>query len=150
MKKGIFLSTGFAIIMWVSLANGEIYKWTDESGKVHFSDTAPESVETQQVQLEVNSLAFPEVEEHPGSALSAKEVVLYSTTWCGFCKKARKFFRSKGIAFKEYDVENSVKGRRDYAKLGGGGVPIILVGNRRLNGFSADRFMSVYRSRPSN
>lgn len=46
MKKGIFLSACLAVIMWISFANSEIYRWTDESGKVHFSDTAPESIET--------------------------------------------------------------------------------------------------------
>jgi len=126
--------------------SAEVFKWTDEKGKVHFSDSKPEAVAAEPLELEVNSLSFPDVTANPGSALTQAEVILYSTTWCGFCKKARKFFQKKGIAFKEYDVEKTAKGRRDYAKLGGGGVPIIFVGNQRLNGFSAKRFMSVYQN----
>ena len=64
------------------------------------------------------------------------KVVLYSTTWCGYCKKARDYFLDQGIAFSEYDVEKSTRGRRDYARLGGKSVPIILVGKTRINGFS--------------
>lgn len=147
MKNGLYRYF-FCLLLCLlsSLAAAEIFTWTDDSGKVHFSDSAPETVEAESLQLEVNSVAFPDVKANPVGTLSPGNVVLYSTTWCGFCKKARNFFRKKGISFKEYDVEKTAKGRRDYARLGGGGVPIILVGEKRLNGFSADRFMSVYRN----
>ena len=46
---------------------------------------------------------------------------------------------SEGIAYKEYDVDKSSKGKRDYKKLNGKGVPIILVGDQRMDGFSAQR-----------
>jgi hypothetical protein len=44
----------------------------------------------------------------------------------------------------EYDVETSEKGRSGYKKLNGKGVPIILVGNKRMNGFSVEGFKSLY------
>lgn len=44
----------------------------------------------------------------------------------------------------EYDVEKSSKGKRDFKRLGGTGVPIILVGQKRLNGFSWETFEKLY------
>ncbi|MGI9290354.1 MAG: glutaredoxin domain-containing protein [Gammaproteobacteria bacterium] len=71
---------------------------------------------------------------------------MYSTEWCGVCKKARNYFTANDIPFKEYDVEKSTKGARDYKKLNARGVPVILVGKSRLNGFSSGKFENLYES----
>lgn len=70
---------------------------------------------------------------------------MYSTVWCGVCKKARRYFRANDIPFKEFDVETSERGRKDYARLNGRGVPIVLVGKYRMDGFNPGRFQQVYR-----
>jgi glutaredoxin len=70
-------------------------------------------------------------------------VVLYTTQRCGYCKKAKQFLRQSNINYTEYDVETSNKGKRDYKKLSGKGVPIILVGDQRMNGFSEGRMASM-------
>ncbi|WP_198147347.1 glutaredoxin family protein [Gilvimarinus polysaccharolyticus] len=31
-------------------------------------------------------------------------VVMYAS-WCGYCKKARRYFRANNIPFTEYDIE---------------------------------------------
>ena len=72
-------------------------------------------------------------------------VVMYSATWCSVCKKAKKWFAEQGIRYREYDIENNAKGRRDYKKLKGRGVPIILLDGSRLNGFSSKSFMKLYQ-----
>ncbi len=75
----------------------------------------------------------------PHSALAAnysEEVVLFSTSWCGYCRKAREYLNSNGIAHVEYDIEKSSEGKRQFAELGGRGVPLILVGNEQIRGWS--------------
>jgi glutaredoxin len=67
------------------------------------------------------------------------EVILYATTWCPYCKQARKFFDRHGIAYVEYDVERSGKAWRENKRLGGGGVPTIVVGDQVVSGFSEAR-----------
>lgn len=71
---------------------------------------------------------------------------MYSAVWCGVCKKARRYFIDNGIAFSEFDVETSQQGREDFERLGGRGVPIILVDDARMNGFNATRFAQLYRN----
>ena len=71
---------------------------------------------------------------------------MYSTSWCGACKRAKQYFNENGINYVEYDVETNEKGKQDFRELGGRGVPIILVGNKRLNGFTASSFEKIYRN----
>ncbi|MDH1105937.1 hypothetical protein N5C55_07015 [Pseudomonas otitidis] len=69
---------------------------------------------------------------------------MYSAAWCGYCKQASQYFRRNGISFVEYDIEKDQNARRAYDTIGGNGVPVILVGNKRLNGFTIADFQSIY------
>ena len=73
-------------------------------------------------------------------------VVMYSAIWCVICKNARRYFKNNGIAFSEYDIETSSKGRRDYKRLRGRGVPIIMIGKKRMNGFDPKSFKAMHGS----
>jgi glutaredoxin len=64
-------------------------------------------------------------------------VVFYSATWCGYCRAAREFFDRTGIAYTEHDIEKSTAGAEGYRKLGGGGIPLIMIGDEKIRGFSA-------------
>jgi glutaredoxin len=64
------------------------------------------------------------------------EVVMYMTTWCPYCRQARNFFDRHGIAYVEYDVERNSSAWRENKRLGGGGVPTIVVGDEVVRGFS--------------
>ncbi|TNF09110.1 MAG: glutaredoxin family protein [Gammaproteobacteria bacterium] len=135
----------FAALLGFSPVQGEIYSWKDASGRTHYSDQKPEDVSAQSLELKINTITSPAVSN--SDFLDDRErgkVVMYSAEWCGVCKKARHYFQKQGIAFNEYDIETSRKGRRDYEALNGRGVPIILVGSKRMDGFSTKRFMSLY------
>ena len=64
----------------------------------------------------------------------ATKVMLYGTATCPHCIKARNYLREQKIAFADIDV-SSGDGLRDFAKLGGSAVPVILIGNRQIIGF---------------
>jgi glutaredoxin len=72
------------------------------------------------------------------SSQAQPEVTLYSASWCGYCKATREFFKDNGIRFTEHDVETTAEGADGYRKLGGGGVPVILVGEETVRGFSEE------------
>lgn len=63
-------------------------------------------------------------------------VILYGTSWCGYCAATRKFFAENGIRYTELDVEKTTEGYTGHKKLGGGGVPVIVVGDQVLHGYS--------------
>lgn len=138
------------LLMSPGAALGEIYKWVDADGKTHFSSSQPTHTEAETVEPKAtNTYSSP---DQPSSyktgpttvKKSRQKVVMYSAVWCSTCKTAKSYFRRKGIPFKEYDIETSAKGRKDYKKLKGTGVPIILVGKQRMDGFSASSFESMY------
>lgn len=118
-------------------ALAEIYKWTDASGRTHFSDSNAGNGKAETVQVKVNSyqhvsyskLLRPLPATPPG-------VLLYGTSWCGYCKQAKAFMQKKGIAFTEYDIEHDARAKQAFDAMGGGGVPVIVVGQQRMNGFN--------------
>ena len=63
----------------------------------------------------------------------------------GCAKKTKTYLSEKGVAFREYDVERSETGRREYKRLNGKGVPIILVGDQRMDGFDRSRLEVILR-----
>lgn len=34
------------------------------------------------------------------------ELVMYSTTWCGYCRRLKSMLSREGIAFREVDIEH--------------------------------------------
>lgn len=135
----------FSLAITLSV-QAEIYKWTDASGQVHFSDQKPANLELAPLKLKINtyqSVSYGKSDSPVGNRASSK-VVMYSTDWCGYCKQARNYFRQKSIPFIEYDIEKNSSARTQYAKLGATGVPVILVGKRRMNGFSVNGFQKIY------
>lgn len=85
----------------------------------------------------------PRTEVKPG------QVRIYTTEWCSYCKQAKRYFKNKGIRYAEYNIEKPSQARQEYQSLGGGGVPLILIGHRQgnkiLSGFSISGFETQYR-----
>ena len=63
-------------------------------------------------------------------------VVMYATSWCPYCAKARAHFARQGIAYVEHDIEKSAAANAEFKRLGGRGVPLILVGKEKMRGYS--------------
>ncbi len=64
------------------------------------------------------------------------DVIMLGAWWCSYCYKAKKYFQKNKIHYCEYDMENDPEGIRLYKQLGGGAIPIILIGQYRLSGFN--------------
>lgn len=68
------------------------------------------------------------------------QVIVYSTTWCGVCKRAKRLLKSWNVPFEEKDVEASRSAQQELAAKAAkngfqpGGVPVIDVGGIMLQG----------------
>ncbi len=126
----------------------EIYRWVDGAGRVHYSDSVKEDQPAETVEVMTNRYEHVPYEALPKQNISAarasRKVVMYSTSWCGYCVKARKYFKSKGIAYADYDIEKNKRAKRRYDRLGGAGIPLILVGKKRMSGFNVAGFEAIY------
>jgi len=78
------------------------------------------------------------------TSAASKKVIMYSTSWCGYCKKARKHFNANNIPLNDHDIEKDKHAKRLYDALDGKGIPVILVDKKRMNGFSVSGFNKIY------
>lgn len=80
------------------------------------------------------------------------EVTMYSASWCGVCRKARRFLQDEGIAFVEKDIEKDPGAAEELqrkARAAGvpvSGVPVFDVGGRLLGGFDPEALRRAVRS----
>ncbi len=157
MSKHFTLPTLIFVLLCVAslpLSAAGIHRWVDSNGKVHYSDKPPSGQSSKVVEIKRSISSYRGVKlsnndlpsSHTNEIASEgeKRVIMYSASWCGVCQQAKQYFRSKGIPFRSYDIETSAKGKRGYARLKGKGVPIILIGKRRMDGFSAESFQRIY------
>ena len=129
-----------ALLIASTPASAGIYKWTDAQGRVHYSDDPPADAKAQQVKVKINSIQGPAVVStirHTSAAKAKDKVRIYTAVWCGYCKRAKAHLAAKSVPYDEMDVETSERGRSEFAQLGGRGVPVILVGSQRMDGFDA-------------
>jgi glutaredoxin len=71
--------------------------------------------------------------------IGEKPVVLLSTSTCGYCRQLRADLGDWGVEFKDLDVETNRSGRRAYHQVNGRGVPILVIRDQVLHGYSPER-----------
>ncbi|RLW71771.1 MAG: glutaredoxin family protein, partial [gamma proteobacterium symbiont of Stewartia floridana] len=104
------------LLLSAAVAEAEIFKWTDEHGKVHFTDKPPADADASEVKLKINTIKSVSFDRSIFNF--GKKVVIYSTEWCGYCEKAKRYFKRKKIKYTEYDIEKSSRAKRQYKKMG--------------------------------
>jgi glutaredoxin-like YruB-family protein len=120
-----------------------VYKWTDAEGRVHFGDRPPTGAASETVAIP--GVDGPAADDGPVAPAALGNVVLYSTEWCGVCNRAKAHLRQRGVVFTEYDIEKNSLARAEFKRLGGRGVPLISVGEKRMKGFNAERLDRMLR-----
>jgi mycoredoxin len=68
---------------------------------------------------------------------------LYATEWCGYCARTRAFFKENNIAFREFDIEKSSDAHAEYKRLGGNGVPVVLIAEQVIHGYDEPAIRSA-------
>jgi glutaredoxin len=167
MKRLAFLLVVTAAVNTVLIAAAQaesVYKSIGPDGKIIYSDKPPTDGRVEKTMTFANlpssplpaaSLSYVEQlrrfrafspAKKPDSA-AVTGVVLYSAAWCGYCTKAKAYLAAKGISYDEVDID-SKDGMKAYAQAGGGGgVPLLLAGGQRVQGFSPAAYDAVFASR---
>ncbi len=91
-----------------------------------------------------SSSATAAADPEPGAAQPATRgvVVIYGAEWCGACHEAAKYFRRKGIAYIEKDIEKDPAAAREMQQklarngLHTGSIPVLDVRGKVIVGFS--------------
>ena len=147
-----------AIASLLALAAGsawpqqQIYRWVDADGRVRYtSEKPPDGTKASPLQSRISSYAgAPVVTGKPAAraraAGSPAEVKMYATDWCGYCRKAREYFARNGVRYTELNIEKSAAARAEYDRLGARGVPVILVGEQRMNGYGEQHLAAMLKA----
>ncbi len=122
----------------------DLYKWTDEFGRIHYTDKPPTNENVEKKEIKIKSYDGPaQILDYAAALNRDPTVKIYSAEWCGVCKRAKKYMQERNIKFRELDIEKDRAARREFKKLNGRGVPVILVGRQRMNGFSPAKLESM-------
>lgn len=139
------LASCLLLVLLPVLVSAEIYRWTDAEGRVHFSDEPHNTMPSEQVSVRVNSYESVTYESLGSyTPPNDRRVIMYSTSWCTYCKKARNYFEKNRVRYVEYDIEESSRAKEEFDQLGGKGVPLIVVGRTKMSGFSEAGFREIY------
>lgn len=81
-------------------------------------------------------------EPSASASAGAVSVTIYTASWCGVCKAAKKYMASKGISYTERDVEKDPGAQAEAKSKSGGstGVPVIDVNGKIMVGFDQGAF----------
>lgn len=106
------------------------YRWTDENGKVHYSDAPPpaSAKNVQKKNLTGNTFASPNARA-PISALRSYPVTLYTHPQCTDpCEMARSVLRKRSVPFSEVSLTTPEAPPEIRARTGGRPVPVLRAG----------------------
>lgn len=138
----VCIAAGAALAPEHAKAERAQYKWTDDKGRVHYSDRPPR-VEPRQAPVVV-STARSDAGGHSGlpwalrSATTRYPVVLYTAADCEPCDTARAHLARRGIPYTEKRVESAAD-LEAFKTLGfpSSMFPSVSIGRDKLTGFEA-------------
>ena len=118
------------------------YRWLDENGRVHYSDTPPPPFarSAQKKNLKANSIGSqPNFEL--SQAVKSAPVTLYSHPDCkDLCDMARDVLNKRGVPFTEVSATDEAKLEQLRRVSGGMKVPVLVVGSQVETSVSADAY----------
>ncbi len=66
-----------------------------------------------------------------------KQVIIYTSETCAYCKMTKDFFTKNGVQYTEYDVVNDMRARKEMVEKSHQlGVPVIDIEGEIFVGFS--------------
>jgi len=119
----------------------QMYKWKDDQGVVHYSDTPPPSKAKRVEVKDFSGASTPMTPAVPlpyalAQAVKNFPVTVYTTPDCTPCDQAKNALRDRGVPFSEKTVSSAADQAR-LAKAGGGDTaPFMTVGSKTVSGYA--------------
>ena len=130
-------------LVFANVAQAELYRWVDEAGNVHYSDTPPppSARQSDRKRIPGNAVASPALPYELQQAVKNFPVTLFVTECGEGCTQARALLAKRGVPHTELDATDPA-GYEQLKKATGGRmeVPVLVVGHETLRGFQPDRW----------
>ena len=121
---------------------GEIFRWVDKAGQVHYGDMLPPSAEVKSVQTKKLTDSVIEQDDVPfavATAMKNNPVTLYATSCGEQCTNAKALMAKRGIPYAEKNPQSdAVAAAALKEKIGALSVPTIIIGTSNLSGFEEE------------
>jgi glutaredoxin len=144
-----FAFLGLALVAGAASAQ-QLYRWTDEKGGVHVTDTPPPPSARRVEQKKSRSGPAETAAQPPYElAVAMKEfpVVLYTSPGCKEgCDLARSALNKRGVPFREVQVWNDQTNEELKRVSGANDVPTLVVGRSVNRGFEQGAFDTLLDS----
>jgi glutaredoxin-like YruB-family protein len=138
------------------------YRYTDAAGTMRFvrslaevpadfRDSASE-VSNDRVQRAPSGPAEPRARAKGARAPVAQleeralqhEVVVYTTSWCGWCRKTLAYLEQQGVPFENRDIEAEDSWREELLeKTGGTSIPVVEIDGQIIRGYDPQRMAQL-------
>ncbi|MES2299991.1 MAG: glutaredoxin family protein [Pseudomonadota bacterium] len=137
MNKKTATIIGMAVLLCMSAAQAQVYKWVDAKGRTHYTDTPPppEQVKTPVKVLGEDGRGSIDLPYQLAGPVRNYPVTLYTTTSCAACDSGRDLLKARGIPFSEKTVSTPEDHERLNQLGSNGQVPLLTVGPTKLIGF---------------
>ena len=139
----------FAVMLGAACtAAAQMYRWTDDKGRVHLTDTPPPTSAkgVQKKSVTISSAVATRPAALPYAVqLAAKTfpVTLYTAPKCEPCGDARNLLNSRGVPFREVLVVDEPQ-QQELRKVAGAlAVPSVTVGSNVQKGFEESAYHSL-------
>lgn len=140
MKRIVLLSGLLAVSLFAQA--GELYRWVDKAGKVHYGDEPPAEAALVE-EKKFTDVVAPSA-DMPYETRRAQQnfpVTLYVADNCGEpCEQARDLLTKRGIPFTEKKLVTQEEIDAFKRASGGDGAPGLAVGRTLVSGFNAYRW----------
>lgn len=130
-------------------ASAQMYRWTDDKGRVHVTDTPPPAA-AKGVKKSGTPAAEPGSAQPPAAEPFALQqartnfpVTLYTIPNCEGCDAARQLLNARGVPFKEVSVTENSQIEELQKAVGSNSVPAMIVGSTVQKGFEGSAYQAL-------
>jgi glutaredoxin len=121
-----------------SAAAGNLYKWTDKDGNVHYTDQLPppDAKVLERKKFSDTPADAPSSSYALQQAIKNFPVTLYNADSCDACTKASTFLTQRGVPFAEKNARDATVAKELKALTGGKlEVPVMQLGSQVIHGY---------------
>jgi glutaredoxin len=143
------VAIAFVLTLSAAAASAQLYRWTDEKGRVHITDTPPPASarNVQRISGAGNTAIPAQTPYELTQAMENFPVTLYTSPSCEEpCASARSVLNRRGVPFKEVLVWDQTSNEELKRVSGATDVPTLVVGRSVQVGFEQGAFDALLDS----
>ena len=76
-----------------------------------------------------------------------KQVDIYITSWCPYCRKLENFLKQNKIKYIRHDIESDAASNEAFEQMGGNGIPLVRVDKDVIHGYDPEAIVEALQAK---